>query len=74
MKAPDLSATVWRSAVPGCLACRERRVHSTSERYTYHPYSGHGYSGRQWSHPDLDPATMRGGTAHIQAIAAGAQP
>ena len=51
--------TVWRTSVCGCPACLDRRIHTSTDLAAHHPYSGHGYDRMHWSHPALDPKTLK---------------
>ncbi|HEY1876921.1 MAG TPA: hypothetical protein VGG66_05600 [Rhizomicrobium sp.] len=48
--------TILATPARGCEACQCQRLHTQAERRAYHPWTGHGFSGSGWSHPDLDPA------------------
>ena len=46
--------TIFRTVVTNCPACQAKGLHSTVEIAMHHPYSGHGYDRRQWSHRALE--------------------
>jgi hypothetical protein len=56
---PGGDPTVWRTPAEGCPACRAGRRHAEGDRTEHHRFSGHGYNGREWSHPALDPRSLR---------------
>jgi hypothetical protein len=51
--------TIWRTTVCGCPACLDRRIHTSTDLDTHHPYSGHGYDRNHWSHPGLEEAARK---------------
>lgn len=55
---PTDQGTVWCTPAANCPACQEQRCHEESERTAHHPYSRHGFSGREWSHPALAQAAQ----------------
>jgi hypothetical protein len=52
MNTPE--GTVWRTPNLACPACQMGCVHSKELLGLYHPFSGHGYNGTNWSHMALD--------------------
>jgi hypothetical protein len=41
--------------MPGCKACRDKRLHTSLERRKFHPLAGHGYTPETgWTHPEAE--------------------